>query len=178
VAGIWARAATNAECGYFLPGVWSVFLLILLVWWWSARYGRVDEQRRGVARQRQEAAYRAVGLDQIDVMPGVEFENYVATVLRGIGYQTSLTKVTGDFGIDIIAIKDGIRTAVQCKRQGSAVGGAAVQQVVAGAVMHQCTAVMVVCNRTFTRAAQELAARHNCRLVDRRALEKLALSVR
>jgi hypothetical protein len=110
---------------------------------------------------------RAAGLDRVDTMEGAEFEEYVAAVLRARGYQASLTKKTGDFGVDIVAVKGGVSTGIQCKRQATAVGAAAVQQVVAGAVYYGCTEVMVVTNRSFTRAARELAQLHRCRLVGR-----------
>jgi restriction system protein len=42
--------------------------------------------------------------------------------------------------------------------------------------MHNCTATMVVCNCSFTRAAQQLASIHGCQLIDRSGLERLVLS--
>jgi restriction system protein len=155
---------------------WAVAGTFLAFCAWGVWYGRIDNKRTAIVAAQQETALRSVGFDQIDTMSGIEFEKYVAAILRGRGYQTSLTKAAGDFGVDIIAVKGGIRTAVQCKRQGTAVGAAAVQQVVAGAAMHDCTSSMVVCNRTFTRAAQELAAKHRCQLVDRAALQAMALN--
>lgn len=175
VAVLWTIGAANPAFGFFLPGCATLLWLALAGMWWSAWYTRVNDKHTAIAKHQREVAYRAAGLDQIDTMSGVEFEHYVAAVLRGLGYQTSLTKATGDFGVDIVASKGGTRTAVQCKRQGNPVGGAAVQQAVAGAAMHQCTATMVVCNQTFTRAAQALAQAHDCRLIDRAELESLAL---
>ena len=81
---------------------------------------------------------------------------------------------TGDFGVDLIATRDGVRTAVQCKRQARAVNGSAIQQVVGGAPVHGCTTTMVVSNNRYTRAAEHLAAVHECRLVDRVRLARLA----
>ena len=107
-------------------------------------------------------------------MSGVEFEHYVAAVLRGRGYDIEFTRATGDFGVDLIATRDGVRTAVQCKRQARVVNGAAIQQVVAGAAVHDCTATMVVSNHRYTRAAEQLAEVHQCALVDRTRLARLA----
>jgi hypothetical protein len=39
---------------------------------------------------------------------------------------------------------------------------AAIQQVVAGAIMHGCAATMVVCSTKFSAAAQRLANAHGC----------------
>ena len=60
----------------------------------------------------QRVDLRAAGLDRIDMMSGIEFEQYVAAVLGGSGFAVTLTKTTGDFGVDLIAVKDGLRTAV------------------------------------------------------------------
>ena len=53
-----------------------------------------------------------------------------------------------------------------------------VQQVVAGARMHECGATMVVTNNLFSRAAQQLAVVHDCELVDRRRLRQLVFDGR
>ena len=96
------------------------------------------------------------------------------SMLRGHGYGVEFTRATGDFGVDLIATRDGVRTAVQCKRQARAVNGSAIQQVVGGAPVHGCTKTMVVCNHRYTRAAELLAAVHDCLLVDRGRLARLA----
>jgi restriction system protein len=107
----------------------------------------------------------------IDAMTGTEFENYVAARLRRAGWQVTLTSVTGDYGVDLIAEKDGKSVAIQCKRHGNSVGVAAVQQVVSGARHHGCTKSIVVSNREFTQAAKQLAFTHGCQLIGRNALQ-------
>lgn len=107
----------------------------------------------------------------IDAMTGTEFENYVAARLRRAGWQVTFTSVTGDYGVDLIAERDGKSVAIQCKRHGNSVGVAAVQQVVAGARHHGCTKSIVVSNQEFTRAAKQLAFTHGCQLIGRRALQ-------
>ena len=122
------------------------------------------------ARAHRFARYLRSGLREIDAMAGVDFENYVAARLRAAGYRVALTKVTGDFGVDLIASKGKERIAIQCKRHAKRIGAAAVQQVVAGALMHRCTSTMVVSNQEFTPAAIQLAGVHGCELVGRRRL--------
>jgi restriction system protein len=107
----------------------------------------------------------------IDAMTGTEFENYVAARLRRAGCQVTFTSVTGDYGVDLIAEKDGKSVAIQCKRHGNPVGVAAVQQVVSGARHHGCTKSIVVSNREFTQAAKQLAFTHGCQLIGRKALQ-------
>ncbi|MCV7331894.1 restriction endonuclease [Mycobacterium cookii] len=107
----------------------------------------------------------------IDAMTGVEFEDYVAARLRRAGWQVDFTSATGDYGVDLIAVKDGRSVAVQCKRYGSPVGVAAVQQVVSGARHHDCNKSIVVSNQEFTQAAKRLAYTHGCQLIGRKTLE-------
>lgn len=164
---------SHGDPGIAVCSVVATFVLFCL---WGLWHGRIEDRRRDAQvrllrqqqwqqeadererEQQREATLRATGFDHVDTMTGPEFEHYVAALLRGHGYRTALTKMTGDFGVDIVASKENIRTAVQCKRQGNPVGAAAIQQVVAGALMHDCGETMVVCNRTFTRAARELAS--------------------
>jgi restriction system protein len=111
------------------------------------------------------------GMTAIDGMSGVEFEGYVAARLRRAGWQVRLTPAVGDYGVDLIAEKDGQSVAIQCKRHGKSVGVAAVQQVVSGALHHGCTRSLVVSNQEFTTAAGQLAYTHRCQLIGRRALQ-------
>jgi restriction system protein len=108
---------------------------------------------------------------EIDAMDGVEFEDYVAARLQRAGWQVSFTPAVGDYGVDLIAQKDGQNVAIQCKRHGKAVGIAAVQQVVSGALHHGCARSIVVSNQEFTSAAKQLAFTHRCQLIGRRALQ-------
>ncbi|UQX10425.1 restriction endonuclease [Candidatus Mycobacterium methanotrophicum] len=107
----------------------------------------------------------------IDAMSGTEFEAYVAARLRRGGWQVTFTSVVGDYGVDLIAHRDGKSVAIQCKRHGKSVGVAAVQQVVSGACHHGCTKSIVISNQEFTRAARQLAVTHHCQLIGRRALQ-------
>ncbi len=85
-----------------------------------------------------------------------------------------MTAATGDFGVEVIAERNGERVTVQCKRL-KVVGVGAVQQVVAGAMHHKCTRSLVVSNREFTRAAMQLARTHICQLVGRAQLRTWTL---
>jgi restriction system protein len=107
----------------------------------------------------------------IDAMTGTEFEKYVAARLRRAGWQVTFTSVSGDYGVDLIAQRDGKSVAIQCKRHGKPVGVAAVQQVVSGARHHGCAKSIVISNQDFTQAAKQLALTHGCQLIGRTALQ-------
>ena len=113
-----------------------------------------------------------------DVMSGTEFEDYVARIARSCGVPVIMTSITGDWGVDLIIGHRPHRLAVQCKRLSRPVGAGAVQEVVAGAPMQDCTQTMVVTNHEFTPAARTLAERHGCELVGGADLPKLRSTIR
>lgn len=112
------------------------------------------------------------------VMSGVEFEDYVARVARSAGVPVIMTPLSGDWGVDLILGRRPDRVAVQCKRLGRPVGPGAVQEVVAGAPMQDCTRTMVVSNQEFTPAARRLAKQHGCVLVGGSQLPQLRSEIR
>jgi restriction system protein len=111
-------------------------------------------------------------------MSGTDFEDYVARVVRSCGVPVIMTSVTGDWGVDLIVGKRPNRVAIQCKRQSRPVGTSAIQEVVAGAPMQDCTKTMVVTNHEFTPAARKLAELHGCELVGQSELPRLRSTIR
>ena len=59
-------------------------------------------------------------------MTGLEFEKYVAEYLKNQGYKTKLTEKY-DLGIDIVAVKDGIRYGLQVKLHKGVFGANAIR---------------------------------------------------
>lgn len=113
-----------------------------------------------------------------EAMSGTEFEDYVARVARGCGVPVIMTPLTGDWGVDLILGRRPDRVAVQCKRLARPVGPGAVQEVVAGAPMQDCTRTMVVSNQGFTPAARRLAELHGCTLIGGSDLPRLRAEIR
>lgn len=115
-------------------------------------------------------------LEQIDEMEGPEFEQFCAALLDDLGYQQiHVTKSTGDQGVDIIAIRGGLRWAFQCKRYASKIGNAAVQQVNTGKMLYNCQKAVVVTNNYFTSGAVRAAKAVGVELWDRDVLsDKIA----
>ena len=95
----------------------------------------------------------------VDVMTGTQFESCLATMFTFLGYAVEITE-TYDFGADLIVTKDGIRSAVQAKRQEKRMGEHAVQQAVTGRVSYQCDTATVVTNAEIQPRARALAARN------------------
>jgi len=111
-------------------------------------------------------------------MSGSEFEDYIAGIARSCGVPVIMTTTSGDWGVDLIVGHRPNRLAVQCKRRARPVGAGAVQEVVAGAPMQDCTSTMVVTNNGFTPAARKLAEVHGCELVGGAELPRLRLTIR
>ncbi len=109
-------------------------------------------------------------LERIDNFSGIEFEHYIAHLLRIQGYQAEVTPPSSDKGVDVIAQKEGRRFAVQVKRYDGKVSQDAVMQVIAGQSYYACDVAMVVTNSHFNQNAVEYAERTGCILVNRGAL--------
>lgn len=100
-------------------------------------------------------------------MTGLEYEKLVAKYLKNHGYyDVTVTKGSGDFGIDIIARKGAHKYAVQCKYYTSAVSLDAVQEAVAGMAYYNCDKAMVVTNNTYSPSARQLAKCNNVILLE------------
>ena len=126
---------------------------------------------------RQQASglsYTDFELSRIDNMDGPMFEQWCADLLKKCGYENvSVSGKSGDQGVDIIAEKDDIRYAIQCKCYSSPLGNTPVQEVYAGKTKHNCFIAAVMTNNYFTRGAKDLAAATNVLLWDRDKLKKM-----
>jgi restriction system protein len=104
---------------------------------------------------------------EIDNMSGLDFEKYVASLLKQQGYTNIKLTEKFDYGVDIIAHKDGVRWGIQTKRYSGLCKKAAVEQVVAGLRYYHCDRAMVITNSTFSKQAKVLATANECVLIDR-----------
>lgn len=110
----------------------------------------------------------------IDSMDGHEFERWCASLLRRNGFsKVELTAGSGDQGVDIVAEKDGIYFAIQCKCYSSDLGNKPIQEVYAGKEMYRCQVAAVMTNRYFTSGAKDLAEKTRVLLWDRDKLKDL-----
>lgn len=98
------------------------------------------------------------------VESGIEFEKKVANELSLLGWSVTLTKATGDFGVDIVAEKNELSVAIQVKSGITKTGVAAVQQAFTGAKHYGVDYAAVISNAEFTPAAFDLAAKTSVHL--------------
>ncbi len=124
-------------------------LVLLAVWVWYMKRGSRDD-------------------DQIfDDMEGREFETYCAELLEAKGFENvETTPPSHDYGIDIIADRDGISYAIQCKCYSDSVGIRSVQEAYAGKDYYGSMIAVVMTNQDFTKSAREFAEKLNVVLWD------------
>ena len=111
---------------------------------------------------------------QLDDMEGLDFEYYCADLLRNRGFiEVEVTKSSGDYGVDILAEKEGVTYAIQCKRYSAPVGVKAVQEAYAGRDYYDKMVGCVLTNQYFTQPAVEAAKKLKILLWDRGYLEEM-----
>ena len=118
---------------------------------------------------------RAIQIENIDLMSGVEFERYLQALLTSQGYAVTLTKASGDLGVDLIACRRRERIAIQVKRHTHRISRRAVSDAVTGKQHYKCATAMVITNSFFTPGAATLAHSTDCKLVDRDTLTEWIL---
>lgn len=91
-------------------------------------------------------------------MDGHDFEYFCADLLSRRGFsEVEVTKGSGDYGIDILAEKDGVTYAIQCKRYTTPVGVKAIQEAYTGRDFYDRMVGAVMTNQYFTTPAVEAA---------------------
>ena len=112
--------------------------------------------------------------DELDEMEGLDFEYYCAELLRNRGFiEVEVTKSSGDYGIDILAEKEGVTYAIKCKRYNGPVGVKAVQEAYAGRDFYDRMVGCVLTNQYFTQPAVDAAQKLKILLWDRDYLEEM-----
>ncbi|MBQ7955994.1 MAG: restriction endonuclease [Lachnospiraceae bacterium] len=120
------------------------------------------------------AGKRRRGFSALDEMEGHDFEYFCAQLLERRGFlEVEVTKGSGDYGIDILAEKDGVTYAIQCKCYSAPVGVKAVQEAYAGRDYYDRMVGAVLTNQYFTTPAVEAAKRLKILLWDRGYLERM-----
>ena len=104
-----------------------------------------------------------------------DFEEYVAEFLKFIGYDDAkATQKTGDFGVDVVAKRDGVLYAIQVKRYApnNPTPEKAVQEVLSGKAYANAHVGMVITTSYFTQKALQLAEQTGVILWDRDKLKE------
>lgn len=147
-------AKVEALVGIILIAIVIVILLSVIFW-------RLFVRRRRTS-------------DIFEDMEGHEFEYFCADLLKQKGFvDVEVTKGSGDYGVDILAEKDGITYAIQCKRYTTPVGVKAVQEAYAGRDYYDRMVGAVMTNQYFTSPAVDAAKKLKILLWDGGYMESM-----
>ena len=120
---------------------------------------------------RERKQFRKADFDRMD---GWEFEEYIAELLMRNGFtHVEVTRGSKDQGVDILAQKDEVSYAIQCKHYSGKVPNKAVQEAYAGAKFYGCEVPVVLTNSYFYPSAEELGDEIGVELWDRDELWRL-----
>jgi len=110
----------------------------------------------------------------IDEMNGHDFEYFCADLLKKKGFtDVEVTKGSGDYGIDILAEKEGVTYAIQCKCYMAPIGIKAIQEAYTGKDYYDRMVGAVLTNQYFTSAAVDAAKKLKILLWDRGYLDSM-----
>ncbi len=112
-------------------------------------------------------------LAYVDRLTGYEFEDYVARLMKDLGFKVIRTRGSRDGGADLLVEKAGYRAVVQTKRWNRQVDKRAIREVLRARLQYRARYAVVVTNSDFTRDAIELAVRSGVELWDRSVLGRL-----
>ncbi len=115
-------------------------------------------------------AHALAVIESVDQMSGGDFERYVIHLLKHQGYDSRQVGRSGDGGVDLIAVKDGVRHSIQCKRHQKRISRRAVSDAVGGLRQYDCSRAMVLTNSYLTLQAIQVAKANDCMIVDRNTL--------
>ncbi len=110
----------------------------------------------------------------MDMMEGHEFEFFCAELLKKNGFlEVEVTRGSRDYGVDILAQKEGITYAIQCKCYNTPIGIKAIQEAYAGRDYYDCMVGVVMTNQYFTTPAVEVAKKLKILMWDRGYLDSM-----
>ncbi len=157
------------------------------------------EKKRKLAKAKIEAARKAKGLIEFNGVWGTpgqvkkwkeievdldknfthlshfEFENFVGELFKKMGYDTTVTRKTGDFGVDVIArnSKDTIAIQVKQNAPGNHVGAVIVQNVLGSMWQYKANKAIIITTSDFTVQAEQQAREAPIELWDKRILHEM-----
>ncbi len=164
--GAWTSLSSSSQTLLIVLLVFLVTLLFVGTFAFVAFMSHLKRQK-----------LRALSSAQVDKMDGYAFENYVAALLPNQGFtHVQVTQASGDYGVDVIAFKNGQKWAIQAKRFNGSVAQEAIREAVAGCAHYECQRSMVVTTSQFTAHAKALAHSNGTVLIDRDKLAEWILA--
>ncbi len=88
--------------------------------------------------------FQLQSFSKLDSLDGASFEVAIKNLYEAFGYKATITKASGDYGVDIIAKRDTETLAIQAKRYSSPVGIKAIQEISSGSRFYKATQGIVI----------------------------------
>lgn len=99
----------------------------------------------------------SASIEQVDKMSGAEFEEFMEHFFMRKGYKVTRTKLSGDFGVDLIIERNQRKYGIQLKRYSNKVSLKAVQELLGGLEYYNLDEGIVITNNFFQNSAIDLA---------------------
>ena len=112
-------------------------------------------------------------LSKLDNTSGREFEEFVIELFKKLGYSTTVTNRSKEYGCDMMLQQSNYRVAVQTTRSESELTFTSVQRVLDSSRKYDSQMSVVITNNKFLSSAKNLAKIKNVVLVDRKKLLEL-----
>ena len=132
-----------------------------------------EEKYKIKAEEEWRRFHKLKNLSSLDNLDGFEFEAAIAGLYEHKGYSIKITKVSGDYGVDVLAKKGKEVLAIQTKRYTGKVGIKAVQEVSSGAFYYRATKAFVITNSFYTDQAKKLAKNIGITLINKKRLANM-----
>jgi hypothetical protein len=110
-------------------------------------------------------------------LPGERFEVELARLFRQVGYDVTMTPVTGDGGVDLLLKKDGSLTIVQCKAQVAPVAINVARELRACLTDFRADAAIIACTHGVTKPVREYIRGKPMTVLDVDAILRLQKSI-
>jgi hypothetical protein len=138
--------------------------------WWPTwrrkkRFDAAVARHNAALREREAAALRARE-DFWRQLDGHRFEQELGAVYRKLGYAVTVTRGSGDEGIDLILVRTGTTTVVQCKAHAKPVGPAVMRELWGAMHAHGAGRCILASIGGFTRGAVTFARGKAVQLLD------------
>lgn len=133
-----------------------------------------------IKKSKEDKAIKKSGIRDIDRMNDVEFIGFLKLLFKDLRYDSNdQHENNSQFGADVVLEGDGRRVVLKAIRYGhnARVGVQAVQAIYAAKAFHNADDAWVITNSVFTENAEELSGPCEVKLVDRKLLQELILSV-
>ena len=109
-------------------------------------------------------------LSILDNTTGREFEIFLVNLFEKLGYSTTVTNRSKDYGCDLMLQRGDYRIAVQAKRSEFELNFTSVQRVLGSLKKYNAQMSIVVTNNKFISSAKQLAKIKDVVLIDRKKL--------